>query len=100
MLANVIRRSTLISLGLAKMGCDQLARFVQTAASRGEQTEEEWKKRWQKLSADSEAQGQQVLESVRNGVEDAVRRLGLVTRKDLDDLERRLRNQEGSAAQD
>jgi len=91
---DIIERTLLVGLGAASLTIDRLQAVADEFVKRGQLSTEEGKQLVEDLMARSKNEAKSVLRTADSGLQSAYRELGLSTKRELEDLEFRMRQLE------
>jgi polyhydroxyalkanoate synthesis regulator phasin len=94
----IIERTLLVGLGAASITIDRLQAVADEFVKRGQLSKEEGKQLVEDLAARSKDEAKSVLRTADSGLQSAYRELGLSTKRELEDLEFRMRQLEHRVA--
>lgn len=91
---DVIERTLLVGLGAASITIDRLQAVADEFVKRGQLSKEEGRQLVDDLAARSKEEAKSALRTADSGLQAAYRELGLSTRRELEDMEFRMRQLE------
>ena len=94
----IIERTLLVGLGAASITIDRLQAVADEFVKRGQLSKEEGKQLVEDLASRSKDEAKSVLRTADSGLQSAYRELGLSTKRELEDLEFRMRQLEHRVA--
>ncbi len=95
---DLIEKTFLIGIGAAALTKDRIQELVDEFVKRGQLSREEGRDMVERLAARSREEARGALRRADSSFQSAMRELGFVTKKDLEDLELRLRQLEHRVA--
>lgn len=91
---DIIERTLLVGLGAASITIDRLQAVADDFVKRGQLSKEEGKQLVEDLAARSKDEAKSALRTADSGLQSAYRELGLSTKREVEDLEFRMRQLE------
>ncbi len=90
----IIRRLALMGLGIISLSEERLKELIREMEEKGEMSKEEGEELYKKILSKAQEERKAVEDRVRGKVKEVLERMDIVTREDLQRLERKVNNLE------